>query len=118
MTNTHPSDQKSVEQAPPQSSSVRTHAADSFIPTHHQITDMYINLSELRNELDRLNHQVVCLETLTHSLGDKALAMPEDLGDWSQANPRLSGLVNRILQTYQLAQQVRALKAEQPLPHS
>lgn len=75
---------------------------------------MQITLSQLRNELSQLSHQVVCLETLAHSLGDKALAMPDDIGDWTQANHRLAGLVNRIMQTYHLAQQVRSLKDEQP----
>lgn len=68
-----------------------------------------VALTELESEVNELRDNVLSLEARVAELGDGALTMPEDLGDWSEAPPRVSGLVVRIVQTYQLAVQVASL---------
>lgn len=52
----------------------------------------------LRAELRSLRECVACAESEVRLGGQEALAMPEDLGDWSEHGPRIEGLVARILQ--------------------
>lgn len=68
-----------------------------------------VALTELESKVNALRNNVLSLEARVAELGDDALTMPEDLGDWSEAPPRVSGLVVRIVQTYKLAVQVASL---------
>lgn len=66
-------------------------------------------LAELETKVNALRDDVLSLEAQVAELGDAALAMPEDLGEWRDAPHRVSGLVVRIVQTHQLAIQVASL---------
>lgn len=68
------------------------------------------SLQHLQAQVDAARIQVQNLENQVASLKENAKTMPEDLGDWSHAPLRIQGLVTRIRQTHQLAQQVRTLK--------
>lgn len=66
-------------------------------------------IRELESKVNALRNNVLTLEARVAELGVAAITMPEDLGDWSEAPPRVSGLVARIIQTHQLAAQVASL---------
>lgn len=74
------------------------------------------NLASLRARVSNLRNEVTRLEALVTYLGDKALVMPEDLGDWSQSSHRIQGLVSRIHQTHQLSVDVTNLHNSSPNP--
>lgn len=67
------------------------------------------SLQTLQKTVDELRSQVEEMEGKIESLGGNALTMPEDLGDWSKASPRVQGIVSRIKQTHQLSIEVNAL---------
>lgn len=71
-------------------------------------------IQTLRTEISHLQLQVTRLESLVSSLGPTALVMPEDLGDWSEAPPRIQGLVTRIHQAHALSTAVQALQTSSP----
>lgn len=73
------------------------------------------SLRTLQGTLNKLRNQVEEMETKIESLGDKAMTMPEDLGDWSNASYRIQGIVSRIIQTHQLSIKVSALPPK-PIP--
>lgn len=66
-------------------------------------------ISKLRQELFTLRHEVNKLEGYVSCLGEKALTMPEDLGEWNDAPARIQGLIQRIKQTHQLGTEVEQL---------
>lgn len=74
------------------------------------------NLASLRAHVSNLRNEVIRLEALVTCFGDKALVMPEDLGDWSQSSHRIQGLVSRIHQTHQLSVEVANLYNSSPDP--
>lgn len=69
-------------------------------------------LSELEAKVNALRENVLSLEARVTELGTAALTMPEDLGDWTDAPPRVSGLITRIMQTHVLSVQVVSLVNE------
>ncbi|CAN8075887.1 unnamed protein product [Agarophyton chilense] len=104
----HESEQgPAIEPAPP-ANKLSTQNA----PTPEEILNLECHVSQLRSDVSNLQHQLLCLRQLNKTLGDSALTMPEDLGEWEDANPRISGLVNRIRQTYHLSEQVQSLRKQ------
>lgn len=73
-------------------------------------------IADLRAAVSQLQNEVIRHEAFASSLGDEALVMPEDLGDWSKASPRLQGIVTRIQQTHDLSEAVTRLRNTERTP--
>lgn len=72
------------------------------------------SVAALRESVTKLSAEVAHLESLVQEQTERALVLPEDLGDFRSAPPRIQGLVTRILQTHALSQSIEALKNQNP----
>lgn len=77
-----------------------------------QMAEKLAKLEDLKSKVLHLRHEAIRLEGVAAALGDKALTMPEDIGEWTQSTPRIQGLVNRIRQTHSLSVEVAGLSRE------
>ena len=61
--------------------------------------------AELQRDVDLIEARVDAINAQADGNNDKigALAMPEDVGDWSEANPCIVGIVQRLCVTHRLA---------------
>jgi hypothetical protein len=67
---------------------------------------------KLRARLKVLQEQLACAEAEVSSCGPYALAMPEDIGEWTSCGPRIQGIVDRIYQTEAQAAALAGVKSK------
>lgn len=67
---------------------------------------------ELRARLKLLREELADADAEALLCGPGALAMPEDLGDWSKSGPRVRGIVTRIYQTQAQSQELADIVGE------
>lgn len=65
----------------------------------------------LQTEVAIMRAEVERAEAAVRDLGDNALTMPEDLGEWRAAGPRVEGLAVRVRQVHALSAAVAKLSA-------
>lgn len=94
--------------------SASTEQAGDVSAAAKAVADEKENVAALRQSVARLQNEVTRLEAQVTSLGADALVMPEDLGDWTEASPRILGLVARINQAHTLSISVAALSKAPP----
>jgi hypothetical protein len=78
--------------------------ADPFAVVHAaaaRVTEARRSNAALRASADNLLADCLCAEAVARLAGDNAVVMPEDLGDWVDAGPRVAGLVTRIRQVHE-----------------
>jgi hypothetical protein len=78
--------------------------ADPFAVVHvaaARLTEARRSNAALRANADDLLADCLCAEAVARLAGENAVVMPEDLGDWADAGPRVAGLVTRIRQVHE-----------------
>lgn len=86
-----------------------TSASEATAAEQHSVT-------ALRNSVSKLSAEVAHLESQVQAAGGRAVVLPEDLGDFRTATPRIQGLVTRILQTHELSQSIASLQNNRRAP--
>jgi hypothetical protein len=76
---------------------------DPFAVVHEaaaRVTEARRVNGALRLKVDTLLAETLRVEAIARLTGDKAIVMPEDLGEWEPGGPRVAGLVARIRQVH------------------